>query len=102
MNSFEYNINLKLNNRLNVVQELVKSNVSHHENNICRIVEAKSKGSQTNISQIMYSVGNQNIDGKRCPLGFYKRTLPHFFKGDLSPEPLGYAFSSFVKGLKPH
>ncbi len=50
----------------------------------------------------MFLVGNQNVDGKRCPLGFARRALPHFLKDDNSPQPRGFVFSSFYKGLKPH
>lgn len=49
------------------------------------MITAKSKGSETNLAQIMFSLGNQNVDGKRCPLGFAKRALPHFCKDDNSP-----------------
>ncbi len=65
------------------------------DNNICKIVDAKSKGSETNLAQILYSVGNQNINGNRCPLGFSKRALPHFRKDDNSIGARGYVLSSF-------
>jgi DNA-directed RNA polymerase III subunit RPC1 len=58
-------------------------------------VDAKSKGSETNLAQILYSVGNQNINGMRCPLGFSKRALPHFRKDDNSSSARGYVLSSF-------
>lgn len=54
-------------------------------NNIFKMITAKSKGSETNLAQIMFSLGNQNVDGKRVPLGFAKRSLPHFTKDDNSP-----------------
>ena len=50
----------------------------------------------------MFCLGNQNVDGRRCPLGFSRRALPHFNKDDNSPESRGFVFSSFYKGLKPH
>jgi DNA-directed RNA polymerase II subunit RPB1 len=46
-------------------------------------------------------VGNQNINGKRCPLGFSKRSLPHYPKDDHSPTARGYVISSFFEGLRP-
>jgi len=49
------------------------------------MITSKSKGSETNLAQIMFSLGNQNVDGKRCPLAFAKRALPHFCKDDNSP-----------------
>ena len=102
LDSYEYNINANLNNRLGKAQNIVKEKVSPYDNNIFKMITAKSKGSETNIAQIMFLVGNQNIDGKRCPLGFAKRALPHFSKDDNSPEPRGFVFSSFFEGLKPH
>ena len=102
MDSYEYNVNANLNNRLGRAQNIVKEKISPYDNNIFKMITAKSKGSETNIAQIMFLVGNQNIDGKRCPLGFAKRALPHFSKDDNSPEPRGFVFSSFYEGLKPH
>lgn len=87
---------MQLNNRLSKVQEIIKNTLSSVNNNICKIVEAKSKGSEANLAQILYSVGNQNINGERCPLGFKKRALPHFCKDDNSPEARGYVTSSFL------
>ena len=43
---------------------------------------AGCKGSDINVSQVIASVGQQNIEGKRIPFGFCKRTLPHFIKDD--------------------
>lgn len=85
MDSFEFNINEKLNSRLGNAQEGVKKFVSPYVNNIFKMITAKSKGSETNLAQIMYLVGNQNVDGKRCPQGFSRRALPHFMKDDNSP-----------------
>lgn len=95
MDSYEYNINANLNNRLGKAQQIVKEKVSPYSNNIFKMVTAKSKGSETNLAQIMFLVGNQNIDGKRCPLGFSKRALPHFCKDDNSPSARGFVLSSF-------
>jgi len=47
----------------------------------------------------MFFLGNQNVDGQRCPLGFDKRALPHFQRNDNSPAPRGFVFSSFFVGL---
>lgn len=37
-----------------------------------------SKGSNINISQMIACVGQQAINGRRVPNGFFKRSLPHF------------------------
>jgi DNA-directed RNA polymerase II subunit RPB1 len=100
--SFEVKINMELNNALSNMQKIITEKVSAHKNNIYKMIVAKSKGSETNLAQIMLCLGNQNVDGRRCPLGFLRRALPHFCKDDNSPEPRGFVFSSFYKGLKPH
>ena len=102
LNSLEVKVNMDLNNSLNNIQKMVGEKVAALRNNIHTMIAAKSKGSETNLAQIMFCLGNQNVDGKRLPLGFNKRSLPHFRKDDNSPEPRGYVFSSFFAGLKPH
>ena len=102
MDSFEYNLNATLNNRLSSMGKIVSENVSPYLNCIYKMITAKSKGSETNLTQILFCLGNQNVDGKRCPLGFSRRALPHFSKDDNSPESRGFVFSSFYQGLKPH
>jgi DNA-directed RNA polymerase II subunit RPB1 len=84
------------------MQKIVTEKISVHSNNIYKMVAARSKGSETNLVQIMFCLGNQNVDGERCPLGFDGRALPHFSINDNSPEPRGFVFSSFYEGLKPH
>ena len=49
------------------------------------MIAPRSKGSETNLAQIVCCLGNQNVDGKRCPQGFEGRALPHFSKQDNSP-----------------
>ena len=78
-------MNLDLNNSLSRMQSIVTKSVSAQLNNICKMIDAKSKGSETNLTQIMFCLGNQNVDGQRCPQGFRKRALPHFLKDDNSP-----------------
>lgn len=83
--SFEVKINMELNNALSNMQKIVAEKVSARKNNIYKMIVAKSKGSETNLAQIMLCLGNQNVDGRRCPLGFQRRALPHFCKDDNSP-----------------
>lgn len=60
-----------------------------------------SKGSPINICQMVACVGQQSISGKRSPNGFTERTLPHFPRGDKSPEGKGFVASSYYSGLSP-
>ena len=65
------------------------------------MVKAGSKGNETNISQMISCLGQQNVDGKRVPYGFENRTLPHYHKYDDSPGARGFVESSFIGGLSP-
>jgi DNA-directed RNA polymerase II subunit RPB1 len=65
------------------------------------MVNAGSKGSDLNISQMIATLGQQNVDGKRIPYGFENRTLPHYSKFDDSPRARGFVENSFISGLSP-
>ncbi|KAL0206865.1 hypothetical protein P9112_012576 [Eukaryota sp. TZLM1-RC] len=65
------------------------------------MADAGSKGSFINISQIIACVGQQNLEGKRIPFGFYHRTLPHFEYDDLGPASKGFVEHSYFEGLLP-
>ena len=47
-------------------------------------------------------MGQQNVEGKRIPFGFRKRTLPHFIKDDYGPESRGFVENSYLTGLTPN
>lgn len=51
--------------------------------------------------QVIACVGQQNVEGKRIPYGFRKRTLPHFIKDDYGPESRGFVENSYLAGLTP-
>lgn len=70
-------------------------------NSVKAMVTAGSKGSFINISQIIACVGQQNVEGKRIPYGFKKRTLPHFSKDDIGSESRGFVENSYLRGLSP-
>ena len=65
------------------------------------MVNAGSKGSDINISQMISCLGQQTVDNKRIPYGFENRTLPHFTKYDDSPGARGFVENSFISGLSP-
>ncbi|KPV73620.1 uncharacterized protein RHOBADRAFT_54819 [Rhodotorula graminis WP1] len=71
------------------------------DNNVKQMVVAGSKGSFINISQMSACVGQQIVEGKRCPFGFKYRSLPHFTKDDYSPEARGFVENSYLRGLTP-
>ena len=51
--------------------------------------------------QITACVGQQNVEGRRIPFGFNRRTLPHFVKDDMGPESRGFVENSYLRGLTP-
>ena len=71
------------------------------DNRFVIMVNAGSKGSDLNISQMISCLGQQNVDGKRIPYGFENRTLPHYTKYDDSPSARGFVESSYINGLSP-
>ncbi len=62
-----------------------------------------AKGDKVNISQIVGSVGQQNVFGKRFPKELKDGTvcLSYFDSDDNSPETRGYCESSYLQGLTP-
>jgi DNA-directed RNA polymerase III subunit RPC1 len=60
-----------------------------------------SKGSPLNISQMVFCVGQQTVNGRRIYNGFQSRTLPHFHPGETSACEKGFVIHSFCDGLNP-
>lgn len=71
-------------------------------NRMVSMIKCGSKGSNTNIAQMISLLGQQAIDGRRIGYGFQDRTLPHFKRFDDGAAARGYIENSFVKGLAPH
>ena len=98
--SFEQYVNKVLNTARDHAGKSAQSSLDE-TNSVKAMVTAGSKGSFINISQIIACVGQQNVEGKRIPYGFRRRTLPHFFKDDLGPESRGFVENSYLRGLRP-
>ncbi|RJS86932.1 DNA-directed RNA polymerase subunit A' [Candidatus Bathyarchaeota archaeon] len=60
-----------------------------------------ARGSSLNIGQMMGSVGQQSIRGKRITRGYLNRTLPHFKENDPNPAARGFIYSCYRDGLNP-
>jgi DNA-directed RNA polymerase II subunit RPB1 len=99
IDSLEIIVNEKLNKVLRDARNVIEDTVSTFTNNLYKMISARSKGSETNLTQILGMLGNQNVDGQRLPQGFSRRALCHFHKDDYSPEARGFIFSSFYQGL---
>ena len=98
--TFENQVNRILNNARDKTGASAKKSLTEF-NNFKVMVVAGSKGSDINVSQIIACVGQQNVEGKRIPFGFRKRTLPHFIKDDYGPEARGFVENSYLAGLTP-
>jgi len=97
---FETRINSLLNKAQETAGKIGRNSLSA-DNRFVIMVNAGSKGSNINISQMITCLAQQNVDGKRIPYGFDSRTLPHFSKYDDSTEARGFVESSFIQGLTP-
>jgi DNA-directed RNA polymerase II subunit RPB1 len=97
---FETRVNNILNKASNEAGKTGKESLKAG-NRFVTMVNAGSKGSEINISQMISCLGQQNVDGKRIPYGYRGRTLPHFTKYDDSPAARGFVESSFIGGLNP-
>jgi DNA-directed RNA polymerase subunit A' len=67
------------------------------------IIMAKTgaRGSSLNLGQMMASVGQQSVRGKRINRGYYHRALPHFPQKDRNPDAYGFVKSNYRDGLNP-
>jgi len=97
---FETQVNAILNQAAAEAGKIGRENLEK-DNRFVIMVNAGSKGSDLNISQMISCLGQQNVDGKRIPYGFENRTLPHFKKFDDSPSARGFVENSFIGGLTP-
>ena len=101
--SFEKTLNSICTQTGESVKKLLMKHIREHDprNAIYTTITSGSKGSGTNIQQVMGSVGQQAIRGQRVEFGFTDRTLPHFHKFDYSPQAKGFVRNSFIGGLTP-
>ena len=98
--SFENKVNQVLNKARDDAGQRAQRSL-RELNNMKQMVDAGSKGSFINISQVTACVGQQNVEGKRIRFGFVDRTLPHFTKDDFGPESRGFVENSYLRGLTP-
>ena len=71
------------------------------ENPVNYMIKSGGGGNILNITQMASCVGQQAFAGGRIDIGYTKRTLAFFKKGDLSPKARGFIKSPFIKGLRP-
>ena len=100
LETFEQAVNKKLNDATEESGKVVQEQ-TRFWNSLMQMVAAGSKGSRINISQIMATVGQQNVEGKRIRCGFKNRTLPHYVKDGFGLEARGFCKHSYLQGLNP-
>ncbi len=84
---------------LSNVSDIVSEKIE--KSDIINMVNAGSKGSLINTTQMAACVGQETILGQRMKRGYLDRTLAHFKKGDLSPQSRGFVSRGFKQGLTP-
>ena len=99
LDHFENLINQQLDKATKDINNIGTDNINDLDNRMMNMINSKSKGNPINVSQMMGSVGQQSVEGKRIMYGFDNRTLPHFTKYDDGPESRGFVENSFIKGL---
>tara|TARA_B110000259_G_scaffold183182_1_gene228058 strand:+ start:761 stop:5230 length:4470 start_codon:yes stop_codon:yes gene_type:complete len=98
--NFENEVNKLLNDARNKVGKIALANITD-DNRMINMIKSKSKGNPVNIAQMVSTLGQQNVDGKRIPDGYNDRSLPHYTKYDDGPESRGFVENSFINGLTP-
>tara|TARA_B100000902_G_scaffold192059_2_gene183527 strand:- start:4564 stop:9093 length:4530 start_codon:yes stop_codon:yes gene_type:complete len=94
----------RINGVLNGVRDTIGKAVTDpltQDNNLYCLIDSGTKGKRNNITQIMGPIGQQNLQGKRIPKTWPKRTLPHFEVDEESPKSRGYIERSYRQGLSP-
>jgi len=71
------------------------------ENHAVIMALTGARGSMLNLTQIAACVGQQSVRGGRIERGYSKRTLPHFYVGEMGAKASGFVHSSYKKGLDP-
>ncbi len=71
------------------------------ENAAVIMARSGARGSMLNLSQMAGCIGQQAVRGERLSRGYWKRTLPHFQKGDLGAQAKGFVINSYKSGLSP-
>ena len=82
------------------IGEIVKEKFPK-DNPVNDMIRSGGGGNILNITQMASCVGQQALWGRRIDIGYDKRTLSFFHKGDLSPHSRGFIKSSFIRGLRP-
>lgn len=98
---FERQVMQSLSSSLNSISKVAMKTIDPKKNRLMRMIDAGSKGSSFNFSQMVAMIGQQALAGKRVGYGFTDRTLPHFHRFDDGVRARGFVSSSYIDGLEP-
>lgn len=78
----------------------IMRSVDSRSNNLLKLIMFGSKGSLSNMFNMMSAVGQKLINGERIRQKFgFKRTLAYFPRFDTSPVSRGYITNSYLAGM---
>lgn len=99
----ENNIRSAISDMNKNVNELVKKDLSAKNRMVIMSdMGANSKGkADPNLMQMIATLGQQFVDGRRIKYTMDDRTLPHFAKYDDGLESRGFVENSFISGIRP-
>jgi DNA-directed RNA polymerase subunit A' len=102
--SMEETFELKVMNELSTARDKAGETVEQGlgmTNSGIIMTKSGARGSSLNIGQMMGSVGQQSIRGKRILRGYENRTLAHFKDNDPKPAARGFVYNCYRDGLSP-
>lgn len=80
--------------------EAILSSINTYTNNLAKLILFGSKGSLTNMYNIMSSIGQKLINGERARKQFgHQRTVCYYPRFDTRPESRGYIINSYLSGM---
>jgi DNA-directed RNA polymerase II subunit RPB1 len=98
--TFEATVRSIMSKTTEKVNKLYKGHLKD-DNRAVMMKNAGSKGSDFNIQQMSTHLGQQIVQGKRVPIGYTDRTLPHYYRYDSDVISRGFVENSFMDGLTP-
>ena len=90
----------QLNQLRDKIGENVNENVSE-DNPTIIMARSGARGNFLNLAQMAAMVGQQAMGESRINIGYKKRTLSLYKKGELSPESKGFIKDGYKQGLTP-
>ncbi|MEM3062489.1 MAG: hypothetical protein QW303_02940 [Nitrososphaerota archaeon] len=82
------------------IQKVIMNNI-RTDSGMYICIASGSSGTEMNAGQIVGSIGQVIVEGKRISKKFNNRTLPTFAQHDDSPFARGFCYNSFLSGLNP-